>query len=147
MYNAYVVAQYGHLELLQWLVEEHGGVEMSKYLMHAAAATSGSGQLAVVQYLRAKGCPWDEWTCEGAACIASLEVLQWLVANGCPWDTRVITSAFEFRSPGMLEVVRWARENGCEWDEDTQDNAARYYGYTDDFGNLIEYSYSDDDYW
>ena len=37
-----------------------------------------------------------------------------------------------------LEMLRWVRENGCEWTAETRDDAARWYGYTDDF--------SDDDY-
>ena len=45
------------------------------------------GQLEVLQWARANGCPWDEETCAFATIGGHLEVLQWLHANGCPWDT------------------------------------------------------------
>jgi hypothetical protein len=28
---------------------------------------------------------WNEWTCHGAAAGGHLEVLQWARAKGCPW--------------------------------------------------------------
>ena len=46
------------------------------------------GHLAVLQWARAQGCPWDEETCVGAALgghlAASDSVLQWARAQGCP---------------------------------------------------------------
>ena len=47
----------------------------------------------MLQWARANGCPWDEWTCEGAAKGGHLEVLQWVRANGCPWDVDTIARA------------------------------------------------------
>ena len=37
-----------------------------------------------------------------------------------------------------MEVLRWARENGCPWTAQIRDAAASWYGYTDDFGNLVD---------
>jgi hypothetical protein len=45
----------------------------------------GRGHLAVLQWLRANGCPWDENTCSQAAWVGHLAVLQWARANGCAW--------------------------------------------------------------
>ena len=42
------------------------------------------GQLEILKWLRANGCPWDEWTCSIAAYRGHLEVLHWLRENGCP---------------------------------------------------------------
>ena len=42
--------------------------------------------MAVLQWLRANDCDWDEYTCSGAASDEHLEVLQWARANGCDWD-------------------------------------------------------------
>ena len=42
---------------------------------------------------REHGCPWDEWTCFGAAEGGHLEVLQWARANGCPWSERTCSAA------------------------------------------------------
>ena len=44
------------------------------------------GHLAVLQWMRANGGEWNEYTCWCAAHSGYLEVLQWVVANGCPWD-------------------------------------------------------------
>ena len=43
-----------------------------------------------------------------------------------------------------MEVLRWARANGAPWDADTRDRAAAVLGYTDDLGNLVDWS--DDEY-
>ena len=44
------------------------------------------GYLEALQWARANGCPWDEYTCSYAAKCGQLGVLQWARANGCPWD-------------------------------------------------------------
>ena len=36
-------------------------------------------------------------------------------------------------------MLRWVRENGCPWDAFTRDKAAAELGYTDDFGNLVDW--------
>ena len=65
-----------------------------------------------------------------------LEVLQWLRAEGCPWD---YGTCYHAVNQGHVETLRWARENGCPWNAETRDNAAAKLGYTDDFGNLVDY--------
>ena len=42
------------------------------------------GNLELLQFLRAKGCPWDEWTCTYAAKNGQLECLKYAHENGCP---------------------------------------------------------------
>ena len=51
------------------------------------------GSLEVLQWARAKGCPWDGDTCAYAAKYGHLEVLQWARANGCPWTEGTCLSA------------------------------------------------------
>ena len=104
-------AYQGHLELLQWLVQEEQGFPMDELVMQEAA---GGGNLEVVQWLRGERCEWDEDTSWSAAIMGHLEVLQWLRGEGCPWNWRTIAFA-AYR--GHLEVVRWARENGCDWNK------------------------------
>ena len=36
-------------------------------------------------------------------------------------------------------MLRWARENGCPWRAMDRDRAATTLGYTDDFGNLVDW--------
>ena len=44
------------------------------------------GNLAVLMYLRTKGCPWDAETCHAAAEGGHLQVLLWAALRGCPWN-------------------------------------------------------------
>ena len=50
------------------------------------------GHLAILQVLRANGCPWDYNTCEAA--VNNLEILRWARENGCEWteETRGIAA-------------------------------------------------------
>ena len=104
---AHYAAHHGHGELVKWLCGEGGFAAslMEASLMDRAA---GSGNLELVQWLRANGCPWDYVTCAYAV------------------------------DKGHVETLRWARENGCPWTADTRDRAAEELGYTDDFGNLVD---------
>ena len=74
---------------------------------------AASGHLAILQWARAEGCPWDELTCQGAAAKGHLEVLQWARAKGCPWDESTCEGASKNR---QVRVLIWARANGCPWD-------------------------------
>ena len=40
----------------------------------------------MLKWLRAEGCPWDEWACACAAKGGHVRVLKWLRAEGCRWD-------------------------------------------------------------
>jgi hypothetical protein len=46
------------------------------------ASAAEGGHLAVLQWLRDNGCPWDVCTCSHAAMSGNLAVLQWARANG-----------------------------------------------------------------
>ncbi len=78
-----------------------------------SAKVAALGWLEVLQWARANGCHWDEWTCANAAAGGHLKVLQWAHANGCPWDTYTCTFAAK---EGHKEVLQWAQRNGCYWD-------------------------------
>ena len=127
-------AGYGHLELVRWLVQEQD-FAMDPLVMRNAAH---SGNLDLVQWLRAEGCKWDVRVSAAAAWRGKLEVLQWLRANGCPWHGGTCHHAVD---QGHVELLRWARENGAPWDTWTRDLAAAELGYTDGLGNL---GYKDD---
>ena len=99
---ANLAADHGHRELVTWLCGE-GGYAMDEGVMTRAAM---GGNLELVQWLRAEGCPWDYFIC------------------------------FVAVQQGHVEVLRWARENGCEWDAGTRDWAAEKLGYSDALGNL-----------
>ena len=103
---AEAAAEYGHEELVRWLIQEQG-FAMDGYVMAKAAE---SGNLELVRWLRGEGCYWYWGTCSQAVI------------------------------HGHVEVLRWARENGCPWTTNTRDRAAAKLGYTDDFGNLVDFS-------
>jgi hypothetical protein len=65
----------------------------------------------VVQWLRAKGCPWDARTCTYAALHGHLEVVKWARANGCPWQASTIRMSKRRR-----EVMQWAAAFGLTLD-------------------------------
>jgi len=50
----------------------------------ACAAAAAGGHLGALQWLRARGCPWDAETCKDAEDFGHGAVLEWARANGCP---------------------------------------------------------------
>jgi hypothetical protein len=138
-------AKRGFLRLLEWgFGSKH--VSLEQWACRAAAE---GGQLAVLQWLREMGCPWDAYTCHFAALYGHLDVLKWARANGCGWGVLTCTYAAigghlavlqwaraagchwnsltcsEAAGAGHLTILQWARANGCPWDEDTV-SYARY---------------------
>ena len=77
----------------------------------------------------------DEDVMRGAAKSGTFELVRWLRAGGCPWSGWICYHAVD---KGHVEVLRWVRENGCPWDAYTRAKAAAEFGYTDDFGNLVD---------
>jgi len=132
---AEIAAEYGHMELVRWLIQEQGfpmgDMGDRRKLMGMAAR---GGNLELVRWLRGEGCDWSAFTCQYAAARGHLEVLQWLRANGCPWDT---DTCYQAVYHGHVETLRWARANGCPWRVGDRDRAAAELGYTDDLVNLM----------
>ena len=79
------------------------------------AAAEGE-HLEVLKWLHANGAPWNEITCAWAAKYGHLEVLQWAHTNGVPWNNLTCAWAAE---GGHLEVLQWARTKGCPWTDAT----------------------------
>jgi hypothetical protein len=100
-------------------MQRGGRLSRQEYLCEAAARF---GQLEVLQWARANGCPWAEGTCARAAGGGHLEVLQWLRANGAPWDCHTCSFA---AWGGHLEELQWLRANGCPWNATTCAYAAK----------------------
>ena len=139
-----IAAENGHLEVLQYLVEN------TEYHWDISVSTSAAyeGHLHVLQYIRGytksshifdnnddndlkriqrrkNPCMWDETTCAFAAQAGQLHILQWMRSlpkeERCPWDVRTcITSAYM----GHLHILQWVlqkkEENPpCDWDYET----------------------------
>lgn len=106
---------FGHV----WEAAEHGRVDVLAYLdaqgvggfnENACALAAQGGHLAALQWLRARGCPWDASTCAMAAYDGHLNVLQWAHANGCPWNSR--TTCYAQRR-GHTDCLAFARKQRC----------------------------------
>ena len=66
------------------------------------------GNLPVLQWLRARGCPWDATTCESAATCGDIDMLKWAKQAGCPWnDWTCLAAAFE----GHIPILQYAHKH------------------------------------
>jgi len=44
------------------------------------------GHISLIQWMRARGCPWNEQCTAHAAHGGHLRLLEYLRENGCPWE-------------------------------------------------------------
>ncbi len=86
------------------------------------AYAAQGGHFVLLQWLRANGAPWHEQTCARAAAGGHLAMLQWLRANGAPWDKQACAYA---AAGGHLAVLQWLHANGASWDKRACTYAAR----------------------
>jgi len=98
----------GYVSLLVWLKQQVPLRE--SYTGSLCNKAAKGGHLAVLQWLRENGAPWDERTCSCAAKCGHLATLQWLRANGAPWDEW--TCVYAARG-GHLAMLEWLRANGA----------------------------------
>ena len=156
-----VAAQFGHLNLLRYMVLSPNHLQFDKTLCASAAF---EGHLHILQFARSKEVDskavWDESTCAWAAQSGKLEVLRWMrgvsevdgnilpEAEICPWDYMTTYTAAVM---GHLEVLKFARscENGavpCPWatsvyadaEERGHDHVCRWIRAQEDPGLSIE---------
>ena len=75
-----------------------------------------NGHLAVLQWARAQGCPWDENTCSSAGENGLLAILEWAQVQGCPCDQETLNALEQekqrllLQRRAMLEYVRTLNE-------------------------------------
>ena len=118
--TAFKIGDFDTTSTLSWALEKCYEEKKKRFCSKMAE----KGNLELLQFLRAKGCPWNEWTCANAACKGHLECLKYLHENGCPWDEGTCLGA----AHGRLDCLKYAREKGCPWDEVTC-SAAALHGY------------------
>jgi len=119
----------GQLGVLEWA---HGNnVAHNRYkVSHAAALTGGlaalqlavsllgcqldlehsnnaaaRGDVAMLGWLRAHGCPWSSATLEHAAHMERVDAVDWLWTHGCPRPASIVECAARY---ARLDVLRWA---------------------------------------
>jgi hypothetical protein len=70
-----------------------------------------------------KKCEWDDWTMRKAALHGNLEMVKYCVANGCPVDEGACADAAKY---GHLECLKYLHEEGkAPWNSDTAARAAQ----------------------
>jgi len=99
----------GYMEIMYWLMD---GEEVYDFRPKCSPNPDSGRYLEILKWLRSEGCPWDEWTCAGAASAGHLDVLKWLRSEGCPWDMSTCAAA----ALGYhLDVLEWAIDNDCPY--------------------------------
>ena len=92
-----------------WQPETSQPPWLSEWSARTCSIMARVGNLEVLQWARANGCPWDKWTCFNAARGGHLEVLQWARNYGCPWD---VNKCFDAAlQQGHREVREWINDN------------------------------------
>ncbi|KXZ41873.1 hypothetical protein GPECTOR_256g648 [Gonium pectorale] len=110
-HGAQCAARGGHLHVLAWLLETLGAEEvwLSAGLFTAAAE---SGSVALLAWLRQRGCEWGPGALAGAAGSGCEAALDWLVEQGCPSPRRPSPPP---RAHGDLATVGALRRLGVRW--------------------------------
>ena len=125
----------GSVALAKWALAE-GCPRVDRYGDTMATEAAEHGHLELVKWLCGEGgFKMDERVMKWAANSGKLELVRWLRGEGCPWCYNTCYLAVR---DGHVEVLRWLRANGCPWKAYTRDQAAAEFGYTDDFGNLVD---------
>ena len=78
--NTKRAAQFGHLEMLKWLVENG-----FKFAADALTEAAKWGHLECVVYLRERGCKMTPTVSNAAVNHANMHVLRWVIENGGKW--------------------------------------------------------------
>ena len=78
--NVKTAAEYGHLEMLKWMVENG-----FKFTADALTAAAKEGQLECIVYLRERGCNMTPTVSKVTVNFARMHVLRWAIENGCKW--------------------------------------------------------------
>jgi len=76
---------------------------------------AGGGHLAMLQWARENGAPWDERVCAYAARRGHLAMLQWARAIGAPWDSWTCANAAR-GGEHRATILAMRFDGGCRCD-------------------------------
>ena len=88
----------GHVEIMRWL--ESNGADLKQHKDLCGSAATG-GSLDCLKLARARGCPFDNYTCFRAAIHGHVHSLAWLIDNGAP-----LGEAFHYYFDQRMPCVR-----------------------------------------
>ena len=101
--NTKRAAEYGHLEMLKWMVENG-----FKFAADAITAAAKEGQLECVVYLRERGCNITPTVSKVTVNRAQIHVLRWAIENGCKWNPQWTLDQLEqIDTPHGTKVGCW----------------------------------------
>ena len=98
--NAFKIGDFDTKSTVSWALEK-----CSEKKERFCAEMARNGNIELLKFLHAKGCPWNEWTCARAAGAGHLEILKWLRENDCPWDK---WTCAQTAYAGHLEILKYA---------------------------------------
>ena len=101
---ARVSAFQGNKEALGYLAENVGWEE------RIASFCAFGGQLELLKWVRAQGCPWNERVCNAAAYACHLDILQYARKHNCPWNQ---FTAIHAASGGDKKILAWMKRQRC----------------------------------
>jgi len=110
----------GLFPVVDWLLRHEYPLTAVAYecAMHSVHYTC---DVAVLQELHNRNCPWNELTYVAAVLQGNFPILKWLRKHGCPWAEE---TAYNAAVHGKVEMLDWAIANGCPWNlEDIIDGA------------------------
>ena len=81
--DAFVIGDFDTKSTLSWALEK-----CSEKKERFCAQMARNGNLELLEFLRAKGCPWDERTCFCAAKNGHLECLKYAHKHRCPGSAK-----------------------------------------------------------
>ena len=106
----------GHHHVLAYVHDrmKERNFDVQRVSPDACAAAARSGRLDTLQWLHARGFPWDARTCAAAASRGHGHILRWAREQGCPCDKPCVAhGACLYNHFGIaMELV----ESGCPYD-------------------------------
>lgn len=125
-----------------WLLVYTGS---SVYAKNAITQASRYGRLDLVETLREKMFPWDNYAYCAAAQYGHLDIMIYLHEHGCPWQC----NAYKYAARGgQLECMKFLFQECCPWDpEATLEFAvSQHFQYVSFYNQLhnIDHPWTDD---
>jgi len=111
---------------LRWLAAHDVGQSWSKDTIDAVIE---QGDLPTIQWLRAEGCEWNEWSLRKAARDGHLHILQWAYSVNDPVARRAFRlpqMVMAAAAKGHFALVLWFYEIGTPFCENVSIFAAKY---------------------
>ncbi len=107
-----LAATYGQLEVLEWV----STFSLCVWTPNLCSCAAWGGELATLQWLRSRNCPWDKKTINYAA-IGDLRTLQWTIKANCPIEpAELCEMAARYGSVDMLEWLHdWMARQALTW--------------------------------